>query len=120
MTMQGPAVLRPGATKDWDEDEEDHRPPEPDCTCGIYAARSHRSLREMGYAAGPDDRHAPDVVGEVWLWGRMMESTEILRAEFAYPKRLYVPHLRWRWAPPLRDLYGVPVEIKNVFTMEVT
>src|SRR5689334_16908666 len=25
---------------------EDHRSPDPDCTCGVYAARSHRILRE--------------------------------------------------------------------------
>src|SRR5262245_12338030 len=46
----------------------DHRCPDPKCTCGIYAARSHRILREMGYAAGPDDEHRPDLIGELSVW----------------------------------------------------
>jgi hypothetical protein len=98
----------------------DHSAPKLNCTCGIYAARSHRILRSRGYAAGPDDRYAPDIVGEVWMWGRVMESSEILRAEFAYPKRLFVPHLRWRWAKPLTHTYDIPVEVCNPFTLEVT
>lgn len=97
----------------------DHPAPQLGCTCGIYAARSHSELRKMGYAAGPDDFLAADVLGELWMWGRIEESDNILRAEFAYPKKLYVPTIRWRWARPLRDTYAVPVEIKNVFTMEV-
>ena len=97
----------------------DHKAPDPKCMCGIYAARTHQILRGMGYAAGPDDHYAPDLVGELWLWGRMMVSDEVLRAEFAYPKRLVVPYLRWRWARPLEETYGVPVEIRNPFTLEV-
>jgi hypothetical protein len=95
-----------------------HRSPDPNCSCGIYAARTLPVLRSRRYAAGPHDSEAPDVVGEIALWGRIMESTEILRAEFAYPKRLYVAHTRWQLAKPLGEAYGVPVEIRNPFTLD--
>lgn len=97
----------------------DHRAPDPGCRCGIYAATSHSVLRERGYAAGPHDSHAPDVVGEVWMWGRIMQTDEIVRAEFAYPKRLFLPHRSWQWGKPLKEAYGIPVWLKNPFTMEV-
>ena len=97
----------------------DHRCPDSDCQCGVYAARSLNILRRMGYAADPDSENfMPDVLGELAMWGRMIENDNILRAEFAYPKRLIVPHVNWRWAKPLRESYGCPVEIHNVFTMD--
>lgn len=51
--------------------------------------------------------------------GPLVVHDEVYRAEYAYPKRLIVPHLRWRLARPLGETYGVPVEVRNPFTMEV-
>ena len=45
------------------------------------------------------------------MWGRVMVSDDILRAEFAYPKKLYLPFRRSRCAKPLKETYGVPIEI---------
>ena len=97
----------------------EHSSPDSTCSCGIYAALSHRILRAKRYAAGPDSHQAPDIVGQVWLWGRVLISDEIARAQFAYPKRLIVPYMRWRWARRLEEIYGVAVEVKNPFTMRV-
>lgn len=122
----GPMKLVSGGATEWPLRErltavcrngQDHRSPEPRCRCGIYAAASHQVLRDRGYAAGPDDHRAPDLVGELWMWGRVMQSDDILRAEFAYPKRLFVPFRTWKKAKPLTELYGVPVLLKNPFTM---
>lgn len=97
---------------------QEHGPPDVGCRCGIYAAVDLETLRAMGYAAGPgDEDYAADVVGEVAMWGRMIENDNILRAEYAYPKRLTVPYTRMRWAKPLGAAYGVPVNLCNPFTM---
>lgn len=53
-------------------------------------------------------------LGEVSLWGTVVEHTEGYRAEFAYPKRLFVD-ARFDTAMIMRleETYGVPVEIKE-------
>ena len=53
------------------------------------------------------------VVGSVKLWGKIVEGSQGWRAQKAYPERLWVPYEAWHLAPSLRDLYGVPVELKN-------
>jgi hypothetical protein len=62
-----------------------HKSPDESCPCGIYAARDLRSLRSrvlfgMRFC----------VVGEVSLWGKVIPGSRGFRAEFAYPKRLFV------------------------------
>jgi len=53
------------------------------CTCGVYAARTMEHLRECGYKRF-------GVRGEVFLWGKVVEHERGWRAEFAYPKTLFV------------------------------
>lgn len=55
--------------------------PHKHCTCGIYAAK-----REDARVLVPQ---AP-VYGEVYLWGKIQEGHRGYRAQFAYPKRLFV------------------------------
>ena len=61
-----------------------HEPPQADCTCGVYAAKSLDHLRKIGL-----DRYG--VLGEVNLWGTVVVHELGWRAQFAYPKSLVLP-----------------------------
>jgi hypothetical protein len=61
-----------------------HEPPHSDCTCGVYAARNVEHLRQSGY-----ERYG--IHGEVYLWGTVVEHQRGWRAQFAYPKSLFLP-----------------------------
>jgi preprotein translocase subunit YajC len=61
-----------------------HEPPHSACTCGVYAAKNLAHLRRFGY-----DRRG--VHGEVYLWGTVVEHKLGWRAQFAYPKSLFLP-----------------------------
>jgi hypothetical protein len=88
-----------------------HDPPEVDCRCGIYAASSPELLAEMHYP-----HHDGKVaLGEVSLWGTVIEAERGYRATLAYPRRLLIPHSLWTYALTLRDTYGVPTGLVNPF-----
>lgn len=61
-----------------------HEAPNPTCTCGIYATRTVENLLEYGFTHG-------DIIGQVSLWGKIVEHAWGYRAEFAYPRALWVP-----------------------------
>jgi hypothetical protein len=61
-----------------------HEPPQATCTCGVYAAKSLDRLRKIGL-----DKYG--VLGEVNLWGAVVEHELGWRAQFAYPKTLFLP-----------------------------
>jgi hypothetical protein len=92
----------------------DHGPlPGEQCGCGIYAAIDLPTLKELVQP----DLESPLVVGEVSLWGKVIPAELGFRAEFAYPRRLWVVSdsvatLDGPPAPPLAlaDRYGIPVE----------
>lgn len=58
--------------------------PHVDCTCGVYAAKTLEHLRQIGYAQR-------GIHGEVYLWGTVVEHKLGWRAQFAYPKSLFLP-----------------------------
>jgi hypothetical protein len=58
-----------------------HEPPQTDCTCGVYAARTIEHLHQCGYKKF-------GIHGEVYLWGTVVEHERGWRAQFAYPKSL--------------------------------
>ena len=58
--------------------------PHPDCTCGVYAAKNLEHLRQFGY-------EGRGIHGEVYLWGTLVEHNLGWRAQFAYPKSLFLP-----------------------------
>jgi hypothetical protein len=89
--------------------------PEAACQCGIYAtelAELEPLLAEAPWETGAR------VLGEVSLWGDVIECERGLRAARAYPARLYVPERDGKRprlsqreiAAGLAD-YGVPVEL---------
>jgi hypothetical protein len=61
-----------------------HEPPRLDCTCGVFAAKNIEHLRQLGY----DGR---GIRGEVHIWGTVVEHELGWRAQFAYPKTLFLP-----------------------------
>ena len=84
------------------------------CRCGIYAARDLETLKGLAQAG----LHGPLVVGEVALWGRTIVAERGYRAEYGYPRSLWLVQER---LPPscspdqtcaeLAAAYGVPVAL---------
>jgi hypothetical protein len=66
------------------ETADDHDAPQANCTCGIYAVKTLHHFRSAGYEQF-------GIYGEVYLWGTVVEHELGWRAQFAYPKNLYVP-----------------------------
>jgi hypothetical protein len=61
-----------------------HEPPQANCTCGVYASKSLEQLLTTVYAKC-------GIHGEVYLWGTVVEHELGWRAQFAYPKTLFLP-----------------------------
>lgn len=64
----------------FDPDATPHRSPDKGCTCGWHAVADPATLVRPGGPAA--------VIGQVSLWGRVIEHAKGWRAEFAYPARL--------------------------------
>lgn len=96
---------------------DDHVPGEM-CVCGFYAAKTLDHLRSMGYSTYNEEGDTVSVVGQLALWGKVIEGTQGWRGEFAYPVKLYVPFEAYRLAKPLKKAYGVPVELLNLLDPE--
>jgi len=58
-----------------------HDAPGRGCSCGVYAAADPNELARLGRIAGA-------AVGQVSLWGRMVEHSRGYRAASAYPTRI--------------------------------
>jgi hypothetical protein len=74
-----PLAAKCGAGKAHDA----HEVPQTDCTCGVYAAKNLEHLRQFGY-------EGRGIHGEVYLWGTVVEHELGWRAQFAYPKSLFL------------------------------
>jgi hypothetical protein len=55
------------------------------CSCGIYAHKTKQDTQR--WMKGRDNRF---VYGEVFLWGRVIECDWGYRAQYAYPKSVYI------------------------------
>ncbi|MGB0108682.1 MAG: hypothetical protein WBP52_09275 [Terriglobales bacterium] len=77
-TVVGPIAGRTEAVHDA------HEPPQTNCTCGVYAVKTLHHFRSAGY-----ERYG--IHGEVYLWGTVVEHELGWRAQFAYPKTLFLP-----------------------------
>jgi hypothetical protein len=101
-----------------------HGAPDVGCQCGIYAA----GLETVGqYAADTPFSGGSRVLGQVALWGTVVECERGYRASYAYPTRIYVPAdagEQWRigWAEVALGLcrYGVPVEAVGTRAADAT
>ena len=61
-----------------------HPAPADRCNCGIYANPDLEALRQHGLCLAPD----VVVLGQVALWGNVVDDEPSLRGEHAYPARL--------------------------------
>jgi hypothetical protein len=92
-----------------------HEAPDDRCVCGIYAGR----LEGLGaYLAEAACSGVARVIGQVALWGTVIECERGFRASRAYPARVYVPEdvgVAWQvgWEEVSLGLarYGVPIEM---------
>lgn len=74
--------------------------PAESCSCGIYALKSRAAAVAYG-------QHT-SVLGEVYLWGKVIEGEDGYRAQYAYPKSLTIRHRDHDGDGELGE-YGVPV-----------
>lgn len=89
--------------------EHGHPAPEQACGCGAYASRF--ATVALRYVVGRDEPWvAHRVVGEVALWGRVVEGRAGWRGERAYPVRIWVSRGRSDVVDGLAA-YGVPVAL---------
>lgn len=92
----GPTTKRPSL----------HRVPHASCKCGIWAVCHPKLLTEVEWAWNDDETL---IVGQVALWGHVIEHARGWRSQFAYPTSLYAFTDDQAFAGLLRDRYGVPV-----------
>jgi hypothetical protein len=81
-----------------------HQTPSPVCGCGFHAARD--PVDALSYLQGRDEAATIcRLLGEVTLWGRIVETERGWRAAAAYPVRFYVADEAIAEA---LGVYGVP------------
>jgi hypothetical protein len=69
-----------------------HPVPGAECNCGFHAARD--PVDALSYTRGRDGPGTLcRILGEVVLWGHVLETEGGWRASHAYPARLYVPEV---------------------------
>lgn len=68
-----------------------HEAPVSGCTCGYWAFKSLEGLLDvMRPVATLQPTVGPDVIGTVWLWGKVVVTERGYRAQYAYPHELFV------------------------------
>jgi hypothetical protein len=82
-----------------------HPAPDMHCYCGYWSFKSLDLLT----AAMETYACSVDVVGQVEIWGRVIECENGWRSEFAYPKELWLldeglEGLSWKYGVPVRKL----------------
>jgi hypothetical protein len=97
-----------------DENGERNHVPGETCSCGFYSAKTLNHLRQLGYSNYDENSEWITIVGELSLWGKVIEGSQGWRAEFAYPKRLFLPFEAWKLARPIQKAYGVKVSLLNL------
>jgi len=78
-TPLDPELLEPRVLAEHPELSE-HEAPLESCLCGIYAAKDLETLRRV--------LNGGLIVGEVYLWGKVIPGELGYRAQYAYPKSL--------------------------------
>ena len=86
-----------------------HLAPLAECGCGFYA------LKTLPYLEAWLEHRKPNIVmGEVYLWGKIVDCQYGYRAQYAYPKRFYSNYYEHNY--PYSDFtlalreFNVPVE----------
>lgn len=73
------------------EEITDHVCPSWEHRCGVHAVKEIFQVRKWGSPTnGPKAAHVR-LLGELDMWGRVLEYEEGFRAEWGYPRKLYLP-----------------------------
>ena len=87
------------------------------CSCGVYAFKDLADA--FMYLLGIRDRllgMAIDTAfGTVSLWGKVVECERGYRAQFAYPRHIYLPATAYYRVPDVSSAFGVPVGVHASF-----
>ena len=82
-----------------------HAAPDLACHCGYWSFKTRELLEQAleGYAS------AVEVIGQVEIWGRVIECENGFRSEYAYPKELWLLNdgmesLSWKYGVPVRSV----------------
>jgi hypothetical protein len=90
-----------------------HRVPAEACKCGIWAVCHSMLLNEVHWAATPQNGVEPIpgivVVGQIAMWGNVIQHERGWRSSYAYPTHLYAFTDDAMISESLRERYGVPV-----------
>lgn len=82
---------------------DDHVCPSWEHRCGVHAVKDVSQTRKWGTLNVGSTANYVRVLGEIEMWGRVLEYEEGYRAEWAYPKKLYLPS-------SLPDAFGISAE----------
>jgi hypothetical protein len=82
--------------------------------CGLYSAKSRSHLLTMSYPRYDPDSDLFTAIGQVKLWGKVIEASLGWRAEFGYPQMIEIPPQAHPYAADLEETYGVEVRITNI------
>lgn len=84
-------------------------------SCGLYAAKTREHLLSMTYHRYDEVENV--IIGEVAMSGRVIPGTQGWRAQRGRVHKLYVPYEKWRLVNPLKEVYGVDVELSNTLAL---
>lgn len=106
-------IWRPGEAQAAICPDEPHDAPAEGCMCGLYAVCHPMLLNEIHWDTAPPEgiEKLPGVlvIGQVSMWGRVIQHERGWRAQHAYPTHLYVFTTDTALAETLRERYRVPV-----------
>jgi hypothetical protein len=96
---------------------DDHLAPKPDCTCGLYFWSTLDEALGFACVAAKWAMSLPIVVGQVEVWGRIIEHEKGLRAQYAQVVRLVSPYPLKSYTKPevvcrLSEIYDAPVRMR--------
>lgn len=83
------------------------------CSCGVYAFRG--SADALAYLVKVRDMllgmSMEVAIGQVSLWGKVVECERGFKAQFAYPRHIYLPASFSRFMPTVQSAFGVEVGV---------
>jgi len=86
-----------------------HEAPWPDCRCGFWAFKDREYVERTLFDSYGGEKGK--VIGQVALWGRVLECTLGYRGEYAYPQTFQFIEVDNKVAVGISELYGVPYSI---------
>lgn len=86
-----------------------HEAPWPSCRCGFWAFKTREHVERSLFETYGGERGK--VIGQIALWGRVLECTRGFRGEYAYPQTLQFVEVDKKTAADVAGRYGTPYSI---------